>query len=193
MKRIIFSLCVIAGLLFCTKGHSQNKIFIKAVGSTGNGTAIGIFDGGSTAEKHPNEIEAIAYTDGLAGCAGPLSGGGGGLCKSTNTPFTFSMPLSFALISFKYNLVNGKFLNSVDMVIHKNIPSGFDFYKVHMEVVKVVSVSEGAGSDSLGINIELQPQKIAWEITKQLPDGRPGDKFSYGWDFSANKAFIYSF
>lgn len=195
MKKILFSLFIVAGLCFCIKSHAQNQIFIKAVGSTGAGSATGVFDGGSTDDRHRNEIEAYAYSDGLAGCASATKhgGGGGGSCKVSKTPFSFSMPISFAAISFKYNLLNGYFLTSVDMVIRKNGKDLFEFYKVHMEGVQVISVSEGSSSDSPTFNIELQPQKIAWQVTKQSADGSAGAKFSYGWDFAANKTFSYTF
>jgi type VI secretion system secreted protein Hcp len=194
MKKII-SLFIVAGLFIFSRCLAQNQIFIKAIGSTGGSPATGIFDGGSTDERHQHEIEAYAYSDGLAGCANLSSGGGGGsACKISKTPFSFSMPLSFATISFKYNLLAGRHLTSVDMVIRKN--GGRDqveFYKVHMETVQVVSISEGASVESPIFNIELQPQKIAWQVIQQSTDGAAGDKFSYGWDFSANKPFAYVF
>lgn len=196
MKKI-FSLFIVAGFIFCTKSIAQNRIFIKAIGSTGMGSATGVFDGGSTDERHRNEIEAYAYSDGLAGCISSSSSSAAAACKITKTPFSFSMPLSFATISLKYNLLQGKLLTSVDMVISNNSGEergGLDFYKVHMEGVQVVSVSEGSTSpDSPIFNIELHPQKIAWEVTKQNTDGGVGAKFSYGWDFTANKPFTYVF
>ena len=194
MKKIL-SLFIVAGLFICSRSLAQNQIFIKVIGSTGGTPATGIFDGGSTDERHQHEIEAYSYADGLAGCNSPSfgGGGGGGACKISKTPFSFSMPLSFATISFKYNLLTGRNLTSVDMVIRKNGETPFEFYKVHMETVQVVSISEGASSESPVFNIELQPQKIAWQVIQQSTDGRPGDKFSYGWDFAANKAFSYVF
>ena len=176
-----------------TRSLAQNQIFIKVIGSTGGTPATGIFDGGSTDDRHKHEIEAYAYSDGLAGCSNVSIVGGGGACKISKTPFSFSMPLSFATISFKYNLLLGRFLTSVDMVIRKTGESNFEYYKVHMETVQVVSISEGASSESPIFNIELQPQKIAWQVIQQSRDGRAGDKFSYGWDFAANKTFAYVF
>ena len=192
MKKI-FSLFIVAGLIFCTKSLAQNQIFIKAVGIPGPGLASGVFDGGSQVRGHEKEIEAYSYADGMAGCASLASGSGAGACKVSRTPFSFSMPLSFATISFKYTLLQGRHLPSVDMVIRKEGESPFEFYKVHMENVFVSSISEGASTDPPVFNIELLPTRIAWEVTKQSNDGRPGAKFSYGWDFAANRAFIYSF
>lgn len=194
MKTYFVSLFILAGSFLCTESFAQ--IFIKAIGSTGMGTAVGTFDGGSTRVGHQNEIEAIAYSDGLAGCSsasGP--GGGGGVCKVSKSPFTFSMPLSLAVISFKYNLSIGKTITSVDMVISKNSGEvrGFEYYKVHMENVQVLSVTEGASSDDPTFNIELDPQKAAWEITKEDPNGSPGAKLSFGWDFLRNRSFNYTF
>ena len=193
MKKI-FSLFIVAGLFFCTKSQAQNQIFIKAIGIPGPGLSSGVFDGGSDVRGHEKEIEAYSYSDGMAGCASlSSSGGGASVCKVSRTPFSFSMPLSFATISLKYNLLQGRLLPSVDMVIRKNGESPFEFYKVHMENVLVSSISEGASTESPIFNIELLPTKIAWQVIKQSNDGRPGAKFSYGWDFSANKAFTYSF
>ncbi|MEO5783575.1 MAG: type VI secretion system tube protein Hcp [Ginsengibacter sp.] len=192
MKKII-SLFIVAGLFICSRSLAQNQIFIKAVGTPGPGLSSGVFDGGSSDEGHRNEIEAFAYSDGLAGCTNSSNGGSSSVCKISKTPFSFSMPMSFATISFKYNLLLGKAITSVDMVIRKNVGERpFEFYKVHMETVQVVSISEGASSESPIFNLELQPQKIAWQVIQQSRDGI-GDKFSYGWDFSANKAFSYVF
>ncbi|MEJ7673770.1 MAG: hypothetical protein WKF59_14015 [Chitinophagaceae bacterium] len=85
MKKILFSLFIVAGLCFCIKSHAQNQIFIKAVGSTGAGSATGVFDGGSTDDRHRNEIEAYAYSDGLAACANATKQGGAGACKISKT------------------------------------------------------------------------------------------------------------
>jgi type VI secretion system secreted protein Hcp len=193
MKKI-FSLFIVAALFFTSKSLAQDQIFIKAVGTPGPGIAPGVFDGGSQVRGHEKEIEAYAYSDGLAGCSTlSTSGSGAGACKVSKTPFSFSMPLSFATISFKYNLLQGRHLTSVDMVLRKNGEIPLEYYKVHMETVLVVSISEGASSEPPIFNVELLPQKIAWQVIKQNADGRPGDKFSYGWDFSANKPFLYVF
>jgi type VI protein secretion system component Hcp len=192
MKKILLILLVF-GLSFSLRVSAQ--IYIRAVGNIGTG-ATGIFDGGSQSVKHAKEIEAHAYSDGLAGC--PVSGGsgtGGGACKVSKTAFTFSMPVSFAVNSFKFNLLSGGLLTSVDMVVAKSGAQPLEYYKVHMEGVKVLAISEGGTSsgEQPVFNIEIVPQKVAWQITKQNANGSLGDKFSTGWDFTTNRSFNYPF
>ncbi len=195
MKKVFITSFILAGLFITSKSIGQ--IFIKAVGSTGVGTTVGTFDGGSTDEGHRKQIEASAYSDGMAGCSNAGGGGGAAACKISKSPFQFSMPLSFAVNSFKYNMLVGKLLTSVDMEIVKNTGEGGSIeglYKVHMEGVLVSSITEGASSGDLPIfNIELVPQKIAWQIAKQGNDGGIGEKFNIGWDFTKNKLFNYPF
>ena len=105
------------------------------------------------------------------------------------------MPLSPAVISFKYNILEGRLLTSVDMVVAKNAGEGglFDIYKVHMEEVLVTSISEGSSSEIPTFNVELLPGKIAWQVIKQNVDGGLDSKTSFGWDFRQNRKFAYSF
>ena len=205
MKAILLSLLIISGVFIYSDSFAQSKIFIKAIGSRGDGMTSGIFDGGSAVVGHEKEIEAFAYSDGMAGCAALAGGGGGGggACKVTQSPFTFTMPLSFAVISFKYNLLVGKFLTSVDMEVAKNTnneggPS--TYYKVHMEEVLISSISEGlstatseGATDGPTFSLEIIPTRIAWQVIKQNADGRPGATFSFGWDFRQNRKFNYAF
>ena len=178
---------------FCTTCIAQNStIFIKAIGSRGPGFTDGVFDGGSNDARHPHEIEALAYSDAIAGCNNIGKGTGAASCKSSKSPFSFSMGISFAVNSFKYNLVIGKFITSVDMVIRKDGEEPFEYYKVHMENVQVTAVSEGSGGEAPMFNIELDPQKVAWQIIKQNDDG-PSIKSTFGWDYAANKAFNWGF
>jgi len=131
MKKVFLSLLIVIALSFNTKRFAENDIFIKAIGSTGEGSTVGVFDGGSTDDMHPKEISVFAYTDGLAGCATALKSGGGAaaVCKVAKTPFSFSTSLSPAIVSFKYNLVKWKVLNSVDMVMRKAGREAMEYYK----------------------------------------------------------------
>ena len=195
MKTILRSLFCIAGLVFCTSSIAQHQIFVKAIGTLGDGLGQGTFDGGSTAVGHHNEIEAFAYSDGLTGCANFNSGGGGGACRAIHTPFEFSMPLSFAVISFKYNLLVGRTLTSVDLVVTNSIGEGSltGIYKIRMEDVSITSIKEGAsGGEIPTFNIGLHPGRIAWQVIKRNADGVES-KFSFGWDFRQNRKFSYAF
>ena len=194
MKKVFLSFLLLTTLGFCQKVLAQSHIFIKAVGATGMG-ANGEFDGGSSVRGHENEIEAYAYSDALAGCAQAARNTGNSACKVSDSPFSISIPLSFAVNSFRYNLLNGRVLTSVDMDITKSTGDGsVSIYRVHMENVLVSSLSEGGSSgDKPTFNIDLVPQKIAWQIVAQKDDGSAGASFAYGWDFSTNRAFNYNF
>jgi type VI protein secretion system component Hcp len=192
MKKI-FSLFLISGVLIFSNANGQFKIYIKASVS-GDGTVEGNFDGGSVVKGHEKEIEAWTYSYGLAGCSNSPLGGGSSACKVVGSSFVFSMPFNNSLMSFKNALLLGKHL-VVDVDFVKTLGGGpFIYYQMRMDNVQIVSIQEAGSNDDLpSINIELQPQKIAWQINIRNPNGSTGTPLKYGWDFATNKAWNFNF
>jgi type VI protein secretion system component Hcp len=190
MKKIFHFFILVSGMFFCTASFSQN-IFLKIVSRAGV-----TLNGGSMVIHHQNEINAMAYSDGLEGCTTLVIGGGGGACKINHTNFSFSMHRSLSAIQLKKEMLIGNPLKTVDMTMSQNNGEGPEqvVYRVHMENVNIVSISDG-GEDSDGqtFNVELLPRKIAWQVLTYPNTGGGAEKFSYGWDFSTYSVFNYTF
>jgi type VI protein secretion system component Hcp len=183
MRKFLFSLFVLPVLFFTVNAEAQTQTFLKA-------TATGFnFNGTSTTVGYENQNEISSFSNGVQSCA--VSGK---TCAPTFSGFYFTIQSNNAVTAFKSAQLQGKLITSVDLVMVKFSGEGpFEFYKIHMENVKVVNISEGASSEPPFISIGLQPAKIAWKTTVQNNIGGAGPSSSYGWDFAANVPFNYAF
>jgi type VI protein secretion system component Hcp len=192
MKKI-FSLFLISGVLFFSGAYGQQTdIFIKVSVANDGGPVVGNFNGGSNKEGHEDEIEAWSYSYGLAGCSNAPLGSERSACKISGSSFTFSMQFNNSLLSFKNALLLGKHLN-VDVEWAKHSGDQLTYYKMLMENVQIASVQESGSSEPPAVFVELQPQRVAWAIPVQNPNGSFGPPLKYGWDFATNKAWNYNF
>ena len=191
MKKLLFSLLVLPLLGLSNHALSQTtKTFMK-VSSSGYA-----FNGGVTVMGYENQIGVYSYSDGIQGCTSISAGAmaGSGACKPSFSPFSMLIALSSAVTDFRSAMLQGKLLNSIDVVQVKTAGGGSTaYYKIHMENVSVSSIQEGSADESPTISISLNPVKIAWQVITQNADGSPGPASSYGWDFSKNNAFNYHF
>ena len=159
----------------CGNAFSQNYVLLKAVeGSTK-------YIGGSTVAGHIGEIDLLAYSTGASKCVGCSVA----LAQDLN----FIMSLNPSVISFNKALTKGTVLTSVDLV-YRRASDGVEFYKIHMENVRVSSVSESGSSDNPTIAISLTPEKTAWQ---QFKTAGTTAKTSYGWNFTTNTEWSYVF
>ena len=153
------------------------------------------FNGSVKVAGYQNQIEVFSFSDGLQGCtSNSASVGAIGVCKPSFSGFNMIIPLSPAVTDFRSAMLQSKFLTAIDVVLVKTSGEGVNaYYKIHMENVSVDAIQEGAASESPTISVGLKPAKIAWQVISQNADGSPGPASSFGWDFSKNAAFNYSF
>jgi type VI protein secretion system component Hcp len=184
MRKIFYSLLVLPVLFFSVTVYAQGtQTFLKA-------TATGFnFNGTSTQAGYENQNEISSFSNGIQSCAVSTKA-----CASTFTGFSFTIQSNNAVTAFKAAQLQGKLITSVDLVMVKFSNEGpLEFYKIHMENVKVVNISEGASGEAPVISILLQPTKVAWKTTVQNNIGGAGASSSYGWDFAMNVPFNYAF
>lgn len=184
MRKFLFSLLVLPVLFFTVNAGAQTQTFLKA-------TAAGFdFSGTSTTNGYQNQIDVLSFSDGIQSCAVASSKA----CVPTYSGFSFMMESNNAVTNFKSAQLQGKLISSVDVVMVKiNADGAFEFFKIHMENVRVVSVSEGAAGEPPSVSISLQPSRVAWKTTIQNAAGGVGPSSIYGWDFVTNVPFNYAF
>ncbi len=168
-------------ILFSTSTFAQISVFIKAIDK--NNSQL---NGESTVKGHSQEIEALAYSNGMSLC--PTCS------KADLQDFSFTTYLSTATIQAKEILLKGEYLKSVDIFMKKD-NSNFVFQKIRMENVTITSISEGGsgGESRFTVNFTFAPTKIAWQYTQTTASGTPGTKSTTGWDFETNLPWVYPF
>lgn len=187
MRKSNYLVFVVALIFTCSNAFAQATIFMKAMDGTTK------LNGGSTQEKHVDEIEVLSNSLGLQTCVTCNVSGGGGVGKPTISSFNVMIDISAATISLKRLLLIGKPLTSVDVSYLKRGATPFTYYKIHMEDVFVESVQESASSESPIFAVSLVPRRIAWQRIGQNPDGSAGKKIDVGWDQTTNELWTYLF
>jgi len=185
MKKVLYAFLIFQALIFSTNAFSQG-IYLK-VQLTGYE-----FNGGATVIGYQNQVEVGSFSDGISGCvvAGTKA------CVSATAGINFMTIITRATIDFKSVQLQNKIITSADLAWVKMTGAGvFEYYKIHMEDVRVTSVQESAssGGDAPVVSVALQPARIAWKVITQNAAGNPGPSSSYGWDFKTNAAFNYNF
>jgi type VI protein secretion system component Hcp len=180
MRKIIYLFFVAALVFHCSMVNAQTQTFIKAL----NGGYT--LNGGSIVQGHVNEIEALSYSQGEAGCQDVG-------CPPSTSDFSFLMSINPASVQFKKLLYTGILLTSVNVTLRKAGIDGFEYYKIRMEDVKITSVQESGSSEPPTFAISLQPARIAWQQRQQNADGSLGAKTAFGWDITQNIQWNYIF
>ena len=178
MRKMIYSLFAAALILICSNAFSQT-IVLKALNGTTN------LNGESTVAGHTNEIDVLAYSEGISTCPS---------CKASISEFNFETGFTGSTITFKNLSLNGTKLTSVDVTFIKPGTTPFVFLKIHMESVLVTAVQDAGSSGGGGkpsVSVSLSADRIAWQYTLQKADGTAGTKTSYGWDVANNVPWTF--
>jgi type VI secretion system secreted protein Hcp len=185
MKRIIYLALFSAPLLFCNNSYGQ--------GTTAQ-LRIDNIQGESILSGHVNEIDILSYSNGISSCNQVSSGSTKtSSCKPIASEMSFMMVLNRATMQLKSAITTGKIIPSADFTyIFLGGATPFEYYKVHMENINVVSVQESGSSEKPTVSLSLAFSRIAWKYTMQDPNtGGPGEVTTGGWDFVGAKAFNY--
>jgi type VI protein secretion system component Hcp len=184
MRKFLLTMFACAGFLMLQSSLHAQKIYIKAVGTTGDGSTL--FKGGSLVKGHENEIEATSYSEGDSSCG--FIAGGGGTCKTATGPWVFTMNINPSVMSFKSYIYRGKKIGRVTVTYTTTGATPFTYYTVVMNNVYIKAVAESgtAGGGALQFFIELDPSTIEWTYIQQDQDGSIGKKTSFGWDRTKN-------
>jgi type VI secretion system secreted protein Hcp len=184
MKRIIYIALCSAPLWLGTNSYGQ--------GTTAQ-LRIDNIQGESILSGHTNEIDILSYSQGISSCNQVSSGSNKtSTCKPIASEMNFMMVLDRATMQLKSAITTGKIINSADFTYIKLGETPFEYYKVHMENINVVSVQESGSSEKPTVSLSLAFSRIAWKYTMQDPNtGGPGEVTTGGWDFVGAKAFNY--
>ena len=184
MKRIIYLALFSAPLLFCNNGFGQG---------TSAQLRIDNIQGESTLSGHANEIEVLSYSQGISSCNQVSSGSTkNSTCKPIASEISFMMVLDRSNVQLKNAISSGKIIPSADFTYIKLGATPFEYYKIHLENINVVSIQESGSSEKPTVSLSLAFSRIAWQYTMQDPNtGGPGEVTKGGWDFAAAKAFNY--
>ena len=189
-------------LCLCAGTHVQSQIFLKVnagAGITVPGTGPGGWiQGESTNDTYRDQIEVLAYSNGIAGCpAGTRASGGGGqsACKTSISALTFVMSLNKSVIPMKALALSGRVIPNVEFFfVRQRSESQNEYYKIRMEDVLISSIQEsGSESERPTFSVEFDARRIAWGYRVQKPDGNMGNYVTTGWDVATNKAWNFTF
>jgi type VI secretion system secreted protein Hcp len=184
MKRIIYLALFSAPLLLCTNSYGQGTV---------SQLRIENIQGESTLSGHANEIDILSYSQGISSCNQVSSGSTkNSTCKPIASEMNFMMVFDKSTIQLKNAITSGKIIPSADFTYIKLGETPFEYYKVHMENINVVSIQESGSSEKPTVSLSLAFSRIAWQYTMQDPNtGGPGEVTKGGWDFVGAKAFNY--
>jgi type VI secretion system secreted protein Hcp len=185
MKRIIYLALFSASLWLCNNSYGQS--------STRMQLRIDNIQGESTLSGHANEIEILSYSNGISSCNLVSSGGTkNSTCKPIASDISFMMVLDRSNVQLKNAITSGKIIPSADFTYIFLGATPFEYYKIHMENINVVSIQESGSNEKPTVSLSLAFSRIAWQYTMQDPNtGGPGEVTKGGWDFAAAKAFNF--
>lgn len=185
MKKYVCLAFLSLSVFFCFKGHAQSgNVVIK----------IDTIKGESKLAGHEGEMEILSFSDGLSSCV-PNSTSKVS-CKAVASTFNFLMSFEKSTIPLIMASVTARVLPFADITfIKSSAERPFEFYRIHLESVTVVSVQEsGSGSEPRPtVSVSLSYARIAWQYTVQSDTGAAGETFTGGWDFILSKPFSYTF
>ncbi len=185
MKRI-FTLLSAVLLCLAFTNTSNAQIFVKILDGAGN-----LINGGSTDDKHKNEIGATTFGQENTGCAVSNTGSaGGGACGGTAGHFIFNMNLNASAPILDQALFLGTHLKSADIVFRKTTT---EYYKIHLESVIVSHVTNSADPTTglITVQVELAADKMGWAYSPQNPDGSLGTPVKFGWNALTRSAWSF--
>lgn len=186
MKKYVCLAFLSLSVFFCFKGYAQAfDVVIK----------IDTIKGESKVAGHEGEIDIYSYSEGFSSCI-PNSTSKI-TCKAVASTFNFLTPFDKSTIPLMMASVTARTLPFADIsFIRPSGDSRFEFYRVHLESVTVVSVQESGsrgGDAKPTISISLSFARIAWQYTIQSSTGAADEKVTGGWDFVLSKPFSYTF
>jgi type VI secretion system secreted protein Hcp len=101
------------------------------------------------------------------------------------------MQMDRSTIQLQQALVSGKVIPTADLTYIKTGETTLEFYKMHIENVRVDAVQESGSNEKPTVSVSLSYSRIAWKYTMQDNTGGAGESTTGGWDFAASKAFNY--
>ncbi len=144
--------------------------------------------GESRDDKHPNEIDVLAWSWGVSNSGSAHVGGGAGAGKAHVQDLSITKYIDKSSTDLLLSSCNGKHHKTATLVVRKAGEKPLEYLKITMSDVLVTSVSTGGsgGEDRLTENVTLNFAKVKIEYTPQKADGSGDATQTVGWDIAAN-------
>lgn len=143
--------------------------------------------GESTDEKHPNEIDVLSWSWGMAQSSMQGTGAGRGAGKVSVDNLTFSHYLDKASPVLMRLCCSGDHVPEANLVMRLAGGKQLEYLKIKLEEVLIsnVSVSGGAG-DKATESVSLSFAKVKVDYYPQNAKGALDAAVPYGWDMQKN-------
>jgi len=174
---VTIALTLAGVLLPLPRGFAAFDMFLKLDG----------VEGESIDAKHPKEIEALSFSQGLS-TPPPLPGGGGG-GKASFSDFNITKLVDKSTPILFLKCAQGAHIEEALLVLRQSGANGFEFYKIKLTDVLITSVqtSGSSGGDNRPTeSISLNFTKIEWTYVPQKADGTADTPVVTTWNVAAN-------
>lgn len=155
-------------------------MFLKFADSQG-GLMI---EGESVDARHPKEIVALSFSQGISVPYSPTGGTGRATFSELNLvkPVDKATPLLYSFCA------QGRHVPQVVLTLRNSGANPFEFYKITLTdvVISSVQTSGSAGGDKPSESLSLNFTRIEWRYVPQLADGSAGTAIVTTWNLATN-------
>ncbi len=173
MKHILLLCCLLISISIVAV--AQNDIFMK----------INEIKGESQDQKYKDAIEILSFAqESFVECS---TAGGVANCSKTQTGnFAFDIRFGKANLGLRRYMYEGRVLPTVEIIFRKAGQNPIEYYKILLEDVFVVRLSESINESEQASQLELKATKATWTYTPQNINGSAGTPTSFKWNFATN-------
>ena len=149
---------------------------------------IGDIKGGSTDNKHKDEVEVLSYSWGVTNPAHIGTGGGGGAGRATFQDPSIVHKIDKASPKLLEACATGEHLKEATITFRKAGKGQQEFLVIKMNDVIITGVVQSAPDSEAGSEtVSLEFAKVDWEFRPQKADGSLDAGIHFKFDIKANK------
>ncbi|MDB5865108.1 MAG: type secretion system tube protein Hcp [Betaproteobacteria bacterium] len=150
---------------------------------------IGDLKGESKDQKHPGEIDVLAWSWGMSQAGSTHHGTGGGAGKVNVQDLSLTKYIDKSSTNLMMACCMGTHYKVANLVVRKAGDKPLEYLKLKLEDVIITSVSTGGsgGEDRLTENVTLNFAKFTAEYVPQKADGSGDASTPMGYDMQENK------
>lgn len=144
--------------------------------------------GESLDDKHPGEIDILAWSWGLSQSGTVHLGGGAGAGKANVQDISVTKYVDIASPTLAKFCAQGKHIPTGNLVIRKAGTNPLEYMTYDLETIMITSLSTGgSGSeDRLTENVTLNFAKVKFKYTSQAKDGAADKDDNFQFDIPAS-------
>jgi type VI secretion system secreted protein Hcp len=149
---------------------------------------LGDIKGEARDHAHPDEIDVLAWSWGMAQSGTMSLGGGGGSGKVNIQDLSVTKFVDTSTTNLFLKCANGKHYPEALLTVRKAGENPVEYVKITMTDVMISNISTGgSGSeDRVTENVSLNFAKVKVEYTPQNADGSAAATMEMNWDIEAN-------